>query len=215
METIADRIKEIREDKGLTQKALSQSVGVTSVAVSRWELGLASPKGKNLLLLAKALDVTPDWLSLGSKKENRGTKHHVTDCISVPFYPYIEASAGEGIFPVSEDIKQSIDIPSYAVAKRNVNTNNIVCLKVHGNSMEPVLNDGSIIAIDVSLEDIKDGDIYVIRQEDILRVKVLSRYSRGLRLRSYNHDYEDEFYEYKNLDDLHVIGRVFWYSVAV
>lgn len=42
--SISDNIKELRESHGLLQSDLAEICGVTSKAVSKWELGLALPR---------------------------------------------------------------------------------------------------------------------------------------------------------------------------
>lgn len=42
--TIGDKIKELREEKGLTQTELGAIAGVTDKAVSTWEKGLREPR---------------------------------------------------------------------------------------------------------------------------------------------------------------------------
>ena len=56
------RIKELRKEKGLTLRELSQKVGVTDSALSQFENGKKHPKGKTLINLALALDTTVEYL---------------------------------------------------------------------------------------------------------------------------------------------------------
>lgn len=40
MDTMGERIKALRQARGMTQAQLAQAVGVTKSAVSQWEIGL-------------------------------------------------------------------------------------------------------------------------------------------------------------------------------
>lgn len=51
-------IKELRKEKGMTQKELAQMLHITDRAVSKWERGLSAPDISLLEPLAKALDVS-------------------------------------------------------------------------------------------------------------------------------------------------------------
>lgn len=51
------RLAEARKEKGLTQQALADAVGVTQVAVANWEHGRRSPSIANLRKVADALGV--------------------------------------------------------------------------------------------------------------------------------------------------------------
>ena len=45
----ADTIRTLREQQGLTQRALAEAVGVTDKAVSKWERGLSVPDSDMLV----------------------------------------------------------------------------------------------------------------------------------------------------------------------
>lgn len=55
METMGDRIKQLREARGLTQQQLGSQVGVTKSAVSQWEDG--STKNLKLETFLRTVDV--------------------------------------------------------------------------------------------------------------------------------------------------------------
>lgn len=62
--TLAERLKEARTLRGLTQKALGDLVGVSQAAIQKIETGKANQTTK-LVELANALKVKPEWLSSG------------------------------------------------------------------------------------------------------------------------------------------------------
>lgn len=52
------RIKELREQKGLTQEQLAEAIGVKDARTIRfWEAGTNAPKFANLIILAQVLGV--------------------------------------------------------------------------------------------------------------------------------------------------------------
>lgn len=55
-------IKERREAMGLTRIQLADSLGVTTVAVRKWEVGLAMPNADKLPALADLLNCSIDAL---------------------------------------------------------------------------------------------------------------------------------------------------------
>ena len=59
---IQERIKQIRLEKRLTQKELAKKMGVTTAAISSWEVGRTSPTADSIVLLCKGLDVSADQL---------------------------------------------------------------------------------------------------------------------------------------------------------
>jgi transcriptional regulator with XRE-family HTH domain len=56
------KLKEIRKGAGLTQSQLSEISGVPKVSIVRYESGIVTPGGKNLILLAKALKCSAEEL---------------------------------------------------------------------------------------------------------------------------------------------------------
>lgn len=81
--------------------------------------------------------------------------------------------------------------------------------------MEPILSDGSLIAIDRSETKIKDGKIYVFKQNGLLRVKQLKLTPFEVIVSSFNPAYKDEVYPVEGSDELSLIGRVFWFSSII
>lgn len=61
-EALHERIKARRIRLRLTQDDLAGLVGVRREQVSAWENGHARPSGDNLISVARALQVTPNWL---------------------------------------------------------------------------------------------------------------------------------------------------------
>ena len=62
MKKLDQRLKELRESKNLTLAALAKELGVTYVAVGRWEKGIREPNIDMLILITKFFNVTLDFL---------------------------------------------------------------------------------------------------------------------------------------------------------
>lgn len=65
-DTIGERIKSARKERGLTQKGLAAQVGVPYQTIQYWENGRRNPKIDNLQKVADALDTDVNWLLRGS-----------------------------------------------------------------------------------------------------------------------------------------------------
>ena len=61
--TVGERIKQIRQEKGLTQKELGKKCGLADSAIRRYELGGANPKLETQKRIAKALGVPVSLLN--------------------------------------------------------------------------------------------------------------------------------------------------------
>ena len=66
---IANKIKILRENKGLSQKALADKLGITRSSVNAWEQGISVPSTQYVLELANLFEVSTDYL-LNFKNDN-------------------------------------------------------------------------------------------------------------------------------------------------
>ncbi len=57
-----ERLKELRAERGISQVALAQGIGVSNGIISLWENGLRDPTLTNLLAIAEVLGVSLDEL---------------------------------------------------------------------------------------------------------------------------------------------------------
>lgn len=53
---ISEKIKEFRKEKGISQKALADNIGVHRYTIIRWEMGRHVPL-KSMIILLKAVGV--------------------------------------------------------------------------------------------------------------------------------------------------------------
>jgi len=62
MKVFGQRLKELRTDKGLSTMALGKIIGVSDMAICRWENDKTDIVGENLIKLAQYFGVTVDYL---------------------------------------------------------------------------------------------------------------------------------------------------------
>ncbi len=62
MKEFAERLKDLRLEKGLSQRELAKSVNISHVAIIRWENETHSPNAEAVVTLAKFFGVTTDYL---------------------------------------------------------------------------------------------------------------------------------------------------------
>ena len=63
------RLRILREQQGMTKRALARAVGVSTASVCHWEAGSARPRQHSVTALASALDVSSTYLMLGAELE--------------------------------------------------------------------------------------------------------------------------------------------------
>ncbi len=59
---IAERIKELREEKAWTQTELAKILGVTRSCVNAWEMGISVPSTQYVVELASLFHISTDFL---------------------------------------------------------------------------------------------------------------------------------------------------------
>ena len=62
MEIFAERLKELRAGKELSQRELAKATGLTQSAINLWENAKRVPNGIAIVTLAKFFGVTADYL---------------------------------------------------------------------------------------------------------------------------------------------------------
>lgn len=69
---IAQRLAELRRERGFSQEGLAEQLGLSRQAVSKWERAESAPDMGNLIALADLYEVTLDELLRVSPEVGRG-----------------------------------------------------------------------------------------------------------------------------------------------
>ncbi|MCK2149487.1 helix-turn-helix transcriptional regulator [Marinobacter alexandrii] len=234
---LGERVREARTRLGLTQGELGERIGMTQAAIHALEKR-DSQTTKKLYELSSVLGVSPEYLLTGKQKnvtnidDAPDTSSEVEwlgrmdawdaqtplgkDEVELPLFREVELAAGGGRTQVIENHGPKLRFSRAALRDAGVDEANAGCAKIKGNSMERLIPDGTTIGVDKGSTNIKDGDIYAIDHEGMLRVKYLYRLpGGGLKLASENEaEHPPETYNAKQVQEMiRVIGRVFWWSV--
>lgn len=220
MESIGERIKHLRELKNITQTELAQIIGAkTYTTVSKWESNDNFPKGKDIKILADYFDVTSDYLlGLNNNKRNEITyiynqlekprqqkvynlaerqleKQNETKVVRI----YGKTAAGEPL-TYGDDVIEEREV-------KHVPKHAECALVVQGDSMEPEIQDGSIVFYKQQ-ENIENGEIAIVEidGDGVTCKKVKFDYDNDkIILQSINDKYEDVVLEGNRV---RIIGKV-------
>ena len=236
MET-KDKLAKLCFEQAIKRKTIAASTGANKSTISTWFNGVSKPGGAYLPKLALLLRCDAGWLMDDSKSwddlrlansvKEPSAEYYAgiepwdsstelpKDEVELPFFTEVEAAAGSGQFHVQENHGTKLRFSRATLSRYSIEPANAACIKVKGNSMEPVLPDGSTIGVDLGNKSIIDGKMYAIDHDGMLRVKMLYRLpGGGVRLRSYNIDeHPDEHYNTEESKHIRIIGKVFWSSV--
>ena len=62
VQVVAERIKMLREDRGMTQSELAKRLGLTRSGVNAWEMGISIPSTQYVVELAELFKVSTDYI---------------------------------------------------------------------------------------------------------------------------------------------------------
>lgn len=211
MKTIGERIKEERLRLGMTQEKMADLCGVGRQAQLRYEADDRSPDGYYFEAIAKAggnLEYILTGRTSFSVKEDH-PKYSAPDYVEIAHYN-VQAAAGSGVIPVSEELLQPLAFRRDWLVKRHLSPNDLVIVDVKGESMEPKLLNGDLVLVDKSQTDIASGKTFVLRMDGHILVKNLQLLPHGLvQVASFNTGYPAYQVDLSDESlDMAVIGRV-------
>ena len=77
---MADRIRDLRKQKGISQEELADKVGVSRQAVSKWESEQSTPDLDKIIIMSEYFEVTTDYILKGIENvstTNKSTKYYL------------------------------------------------------------------------------------------------------------------------------------------
>lgn len=145
MDTLAERLKRLIEEKGLNAFALSKMTGITPATISKLLNGKSKDPGiSTITAIASALGVSIEALATGEDVQvtplppMRGTR-------KVPLISWVQA----GVFT---DIRQMPpDAVDWFFCPVGISEHGF-CLRVEGESMQPRFQPGDVVFVDPDRE---------------------------------------------------------------
>ena len=155
--SIAENIKRIRLEHGLSQSELGKIAGVSDKAVSTWELGLKTPrmgaveKMANYFGITKSAIVDDATMTSLQKPVVPPGFMPMPEMVQVPLIGSI--ACGTPI-TAEQNIKSYVGVPAAWRAD--------FALECHGDSMAPTICDGDVVCIR-SQPEVEQGQIAAVR----------------------------------------------------
>jgi transcriptional regulator with XRE-family HTH domain len=84
---LEEKLVSLRKEKGLSQQAAAEKIGVSRQAISRWEVGAAVPSYENLKCICKLYGVSADFLIDDDREEIATQAADVTTRFQEPEEP--------------------------------------------------------------------------------------------------------------------------------
>ena len=214
--TIPERIKQCRKAQKMTQEKLAELVGMSIMTIRRWEWGEQTPNASVLPKLADALHTTVSYL-MGEEPDTEpplppsNARVSDRDVVWIPVVSNtVKVCCGDGnSYP--EDIEWE-EIGRYPILTTDVlgyawqmKDGGYHIIAVEGDSMEPMIPDGSrILIVDV---EILDGDLAVCLYRGRTMLRGIAFEKNGVRLIPWNKQYP-EIYVPKDSEELYFLGKM-------
>ncbi|MFQ1050809.1 XRE family transcriptional regulator [Avibacterium paragallinarum] len=217
MNTLGSRLQQVLNDKGITQEKLANMINVSQNTISLIVKG-ATKKPRNILEIATALDVDPNWLKTGD-----GQKETMVERL-----PYLDEQDDEHKFRIDlldaeaaanpagiinseyPDIIQSIWFSAEGLIEvvGRANADGIYLIKVPTDSMLPTIKPKDVVFIDTNINQYIGEGIYAFKLNGETYIKRLQRLPTGvIRALSDNKLYSDFDITDELFDTAEIIGK--------
>lgn len=225
---LRERIRSAVQNAG-GYSAVADKPGLPGRTLSRLLAG-QEPKMSHVVDLASATSVRIEWLVTGTGPMHASERIVGQDvamppgqALAVPAGTVLidrhdaRAAAGRnGVLSDTAVIERVLFSEAWVRRVLRRNPGNLALLEAFGDSMEPTIADGDVIMIDVVVDDLVSGRIYVVDLSGELLVKRIQRRVNGsLLVLSDNPRYPPEEVSAADAHHLRLVGEVVWHAHAV
>lgn len=201
---IGKMINQRRTELKLTLEQVGQAVGVGKSTVKKWEDGyISNMRRDKIALLAKVLKMNPVSFFTGEFKEeeDQATPLPQTNVFMRPVYDSI--SAGFGV--IAQDVPVDY-MPTYITCPSE--QDKYIWINVHGDSMSPLIDDGSKILVKKQ-SSVDSGQIaaVLVDDEEAVVKKVLYN-DNTVELHSVNPYYPPRVFKNNDVTRVQILGLV-------
>lgn len=160
MNTLAQRLNHVLKEKSITQEQVAAAVGSSQQSIQAICAG-KTLKPRNLVAIARFLEVSANWLESGQGYMGLGESNTIKlpeHNSNVPLINWVQAGSWTEI----GDVFQFSDADDFYPCPEK-HSSRTFALKVVGESMSPDFVNGEIIFVDPEIE-ARNGSCVVVRQ---------------------------------------------------
>lgn len=219
---ISDNIKRLRKARGYTQEGLAKILGVSPNSISAWELGRNKPLMDKITIMAKLFDVKSSDIigdSLKNEENNIVSLYNELEPLrkkrvynfanrqleeqnNITIRSGRSSAAGAPIDGDYQDSQQEM-----VVIRNEVPRGADEVVTITGDSMEPLLKNGSQAFLHYQPVPDTDGQVVIVRIKDVgVTCKKIYHEDGKIRLKSINDKYVDMVYP---AEDSILLGKLY------
>lgn len=205
IDTFQNRLNKALQLRNMKPVELHEKTGISESLLSKYLSGNAIARQKKISLISDALDINPVWLmgyEIPMEKDYK-TDEIGNPIVSIPILGTVKAGYD---YLAQENWIGSVDIDKSIVG----NGQDYFALKVHGDSMSPVLMENDIVVVKKQ-DDFENGEIVValINGEEAT-IKKAYKGTTGIELKAINPYYPPRVFTEDEIKTLPVtiIGTV-------
>ncbi len=221
---IGKRIKKIRTEllNEMSRKDFSAKLGIVENTLRNYELETSLPNSDVISKICNTFNIDPVWLldGIGSmikndsiSVQNTSIKNITPNYDEIIMIPMVEAvlSAGGGSFETSSAKEREYAFRKDFICRKG-NPNDMVLMRVSGDSMEPEIQNNDVVLIDQSKTAILASKIYAVAFDDCVYLKRIEKDLNGIILISSNKSYSpiQITLNEQTENQFKIIGRVLW-----
>ena len=203
---LGKRIRESRQRAGLTQTELGVAVDRTGSHITKVETGHSGLPWAVLARVARVLHVSADWL-IGLTDNPMPADERAADQCLLDFVPVHKSTAIAGVAKGTVYAQDGGVVPFRRgwLDLEGIDPDAANVFRVHGESMEPTLIQGSAILVDYQRTELREDGIFVFKQGAALLVK-RAHFDNGWWFTSDNPEYGPVALR----EDAYIFGEVKW-----
>ena len=198
--SIAENIKRIRAEHGLSQAELGKIAGVSDKAVSTWELGIKTPRMGAVEKMANYFGIAKSAIvdDVQSTSATSAVPPGFQPMPEMDVVPLVGRIACGTPITAEQNIERMVCVPS-----KWRSTFTLTC---KGDSMEPRIHDGDLVAIRKQPE-VENGEIAAVRIGEEATLKHVYLHENFIELRPENPAFNSIILSREDMNDVVIEGK--------
>lgn len=194
------------------KKRFAEMTGRSASTIYRLCRGGSRPSLAYLEQLSEQFSIDLNWLITGQRAIDDVTNNASQEMVIAPKFD-VEASAGFGQVNAGEEVSDHFGFSKHWLSSQlGVHSEQLAFVSVRGDSMQPTLEHGDMILVDMSQKQAHKEDIYLVQTDDGLLTKRLKPFSGGVKVISDNPQYPSFDITHASGEQSRIVGKVVWFG---